>query len=226
MNIRNLGWVLGAACLSIGGAFAMSACSSSNPPPAAGDPVDSGGQSQADTGSSPAMDSGGGNNDMDAGSGNECGSTPKLHPGDGGSLYCPFGPDGSALDCPTASTICCIGGEISRGNYAVSQCGATGQTCPNPLPDAGMYPARAVECEEAVDCQGGGKICCATGGTPAADMSCGYYKESPGFTATTCVSGSTCPAGQFQMCGDNNECGSGKTCVPFKALGIQLGFCQ
>ena len=60
------------------------------------------------------MDSGGGNNDMDAGSGNECGSTPKLHPGDGGSLYCPFGPDGSALDCPTATTLCCIGGEISE----------------------------------------------------------------------------------------------------------------
>jgi hypothetical protein len=58
------------------------------------------------------------------------------------------------------------------------------------------------------------------------DTSCSYYKESPGFTATTCTPGASCPAGQFQICGGDPECGSGHTCVPFKALGIQLGFCQ
>jgi hypothetical protein len=162
---------------------------------------------------------------MDAGS---CGSTPRLHPGDGGSTYCPFGPDGSAIDCPTSSTICCIGGEISRGSFAVSQCGAAGAICTNPLPDAGMYPARPVECEEALDCNagdGGPMVCCATGGTPAMDPACGYYRESPGLRATTCTASATCPAGQFQVCATDAECTSGH-CQAFKALGIHLGFCQ
>ncbi len=221
MNPRTIGWVVGAACLVTGGGLATSACSSSSP----------GATTMQDSGTSDPPDTGspgeGGSDTADAGS--DCGSTPHLHPGDGGSIYCPFGPDGGSLDCPTASSICCIGGEISRGNYAVSQCGAQGATCPNPLPDAGKYPARAVECEEAIDCAnsaGGPMVCCATGGTPAMDAVCGYYKESPGFTATTCNAGATCPAGQFQMCAGDPECGSGHTCVAFKALGIQLGFCQ
>jgi hypothetical protein len=222
MDIRKLGWVLGAACLVTGGGFAATACSSSSAAPTgsndSGAPVDSAGGSHVDTG---------GGGDPDAGSADSgCGSTPHLHAGDGGSIYCPFGPDGSAIDCQTGSTICCIGGEISRGNYAVSQCGTAGETCPNPLPDAGMYPARPVECEESVDCPGTGMVCCGTGGTPAMDTACGYYRESPGFTATTCTAGSSCPAGQFQICGASTECASGHTCEPFKALGLQLGFCQ
>jgi hypothetical protein len=220
MDTRKLGWVLGIACLAAGSGFGAMACSSSSAGPTGS--VDSG--STADTGSN--VDSG---EEPDAGGGPDCGKTPRLHPGDGGSLYCPFGPEGGAIDCPTGSTICCIGGEISRGNYAVSQCGVPGQTCPNPLPDAGMYPARTVECEEALDCPAGGggaMVCCATGGTPAMDTACGYYRESPGFTATTCTAGATCPAGQFQMCATDTECGSGHTCVPFRAVGIQLGFCQ
>jgi hypothetical protein len=221
MDIRKLGWVLGTVCLVTAGGFAVAACSSSSAGPTTS--ADSG--TPVDSGRGPVADSG---DELDAGSGNECGSTPKLHPGDGGTIYCPFGPDGSAIDCQTGSTICCIGGEISRGNYAVSQCGAAGQICTNPLPDAGMYPARPVECEEAVDCAGDGGpvVCCGTGGTPAMDPACGIYRESPGFTATTCTAGASCPAGQFQICSDDPECGSGHTCVAFKALGLQLGFCK
>jgi hypothetical protein len=224
MKIRTLGWVLGAACLMTGGGFATIACSSSSP--GATGSVDSG-TSDLDTGSGvdssspPDMDAGGG--------GNDCGSTPHLHLGDGGSLYCPFGPEGGAIDCPTGSSICCIGGEISRGNYAVSQCGDPSQICPNPLPDAGKYPARRVECEESADCPAGDagpQICCGTGGIPALDMACSYYRESPGFTAMTCTAGTSCPAGQFQICASDPECGTGHTCKAFKAVGLQLGFCQ
>jgi hypothetical protein len=220
MKIRTLGWVLGAAGLVTGGGFATIACSSSSP--GATGSVDSG-ASNPDTGSaadSPDTDGGGG--------GNDCGSTPHLHTGDGGSIYCPFGPEGGALDCPTGSSICCIGGEISKGNYAVSECGDPSQTCPNPLPDAGKYPARRVECEESADCpvgDAGPQVCCATGGVPALDMACGIYRESPGFTAMTCTPGS-CPAGQFQICSGDPECGSGHACKAFKAVGLQLGFCQ
>jgi hypothetical protein len=225
MNIRAICWVLGATCLTTASGLAMSACSSASPA-SPGNSVDSGGGSP-DTGASAAET--GGDDPADGGDGGpSCGSTPHLHAGDGGSLYCPFGPDGSAIDCPTGSTICCIGGEISRGNYAVSQCGTPGQLCPNPLPDGGKYPARPVECEEANDCAGDGgpMVCCATGGTPAMDTACAYYRESPGFTATTCTPATTCPAGQYQICAHDTECASGKTCVPFKAVGLQLGFCQ
>jgi hypothetical protein len=226
MNIRTICWVLGATCLTTGSGLAISACSST-PAASPGGSVDSGSSPDPDTGS-PAVDTGVADPDAGGGGGSDCGSTPYLHPGDGGSLYCPFGPDGSAIDCPTGSTICCIGGEISRGNYAVSQCGTVGQTCPNPLPDGGKYPARPVECEEANDCVGdaGPRVCCATGGTPAMDTACGYFKESPGFTATTCTPGASCPAGQYQMCAHNTECTGGQSCAAFKALGIQLGFCQ
>jgi hypothetical protein len=224
MNIRTLGWVLGAACLVTGSGFATIACSSSTTPGSTGDPADSGG-SNPDTGAATPDTGGGGGSD--AGTGPDCASAPTLHLGDGGSLFCPFGPDSGALDCPTATTICCVGGEISKGNYAVSQCGDPSQTCPNPLPDGGKYPARRIECEETADCKGDGgpMVCCATGGVPA-NTSCGFYRESPGLTAATCTAGATCPAGQFQVCESDIECGSGHTCIPFRAIGMELGFCQ
>jgi hypothetical protein len=224
MNIRTVAWVFGGALAAAATGFAAAACSSSSTP---------GGATPYDSGTANTMDSGGGGNDdsgnnmpsSDAGTGNECGSTPHLHPGDGGSLYCPFGPDGGAIDCPTGSSICCIGGEIATHNYAVSQCGLPTETCPNPLPDAGKYPARRIECEESTDCAGSGMVCCATGGTPAMDTACNFYRESPGLTAATCTAGQ-CPAGKFQICASDLECGSGHTCAPFRAVGMQLGFCN
>jgi hypothetical protein len=223
MNIRTVAWVFGGALTAAAAGLAATACSSSSTP-SGSTPYDSGAANTIDTG-------GGGNDDSgnpqsnDAGTGNECGATPRLHLGDGGSIYCPFGPEGGAIECPTGSSICCIGGEIAAHNYAVSQCGSPAETCPNPLPDAGKYPARRIECEESVDCAGTGMVCCATGGTPAMDTTCNFYKESPGLTAATCTAGQ-CPAGKFQICASDLECGSGHTCSPFRAVGMQLGFCN
>lgn len=238
MNIRNLALVLGAAFTVAAGGFAATACSSSNNPTTGGS--DSG--THADTGTTSDSGSGGDDSGMmgsEGGTGADCGSTPTLHPGDGGSLYCPFGPDAGQyvkcdsqgqchLDCPTSTTYCCIGGEISKGNYAQSACQTIGQACDNPPPDAGMFPGRPIQCEEAADCRGGDAgpmICCATGSTPAMVPGCMTYGEHPGLTATTCTAGSTCASG-FQVCATNAECGSGKTCQAFKAVGLQLGFCM
>lgn len=239
MKIRNLALVLGAAFTVAAGGFAATACSSNNPAVTGGG-YDSGTVRDSSTGN----DSGNTGNDSgmmgsDAGDGgNSCGSTPSLKPGDGGSIYCPFAADAGQyvtcsssgfchLDCPTATTYCCIGGGTSP-NYYTSACQTIGQACDNPPEDAG-HGGRPVQCEEAADCQGGdagAMICCGTGGLPAQDPTCGYYKESPGFKATTCTTGTTCPSGQFQICSTDAECGSGKTCTPFKALGVQLGFCM
>jgi hypothetical protein len=149
-----------------------------------------------------------------------------LHPGQGTSLYCPFGPDAGALSCSEPSTFCCIGGEISQGNYADSVCQAANTACNNPPPDGGVFPARPVQCEEALDCTNNnlGSICCATGGTPALDANCNYYREKPGFSAISCEA-SSCPNGTFQVCATNAECKQG-TCVAFKAVGMDLGFCM
>jgi hypothetical protein len=109
--------------------------------------------------------------------------------------------------------------------YQVSKCVDNNAVCDNPLADAGLgYPARPVECEEGIDCAGNG-VCCATGGTPAMDTTCGYFAESPSFTATTCEQ--SCSTGTFQLCGADSECSMGQHCTPFRAsIGLQLGFCM
>jgi len=238
MKIRNLALVLGAAFTVAAGGFAATACSS-NSPAVTGGGYDSGTVRDSSTGN----DSGNTGNDSgmmgdDGGTGVDCGKTPELRPGDGGTIYCPFAADAGQyvtcsssgfchLDCPTATTYCCIGGGTSP-NYYTSACQTIGQACDNPPADAG-HGGRPVQCEEAADCQGGdagAMICCATGGLPAQVPGCSYAKESPGFKATTCVSGTTCPSGQFQVCSTNAECGSGKTCQVFKALGVDLGYCM
>jgi hypothetical protein len=242
MRIRIRAWAVGntlvapaaVAAVTMSFAFALTgaACSSGStggappaPAPDSGSAHDSGSASSSGGGSGSGSGGGVADDAGDTSDAASCGSTPHLHAGDGGSVYCPFGPDGGSLDCPTGSTVCCVGGTISTGNYAVSQCGTPSETCPNPLPDAGKYPARRIECEESIDCAGSGMVCCATGGVPAMDPACNYYRESPGLTAATCTTGA-CPAGQFQICASDTECGSGHTCAAFKAIGIQLGFCQ
>jgi len=236
MKIRNLALVLGAAFTVAAGGFAATACSS-NSPAVTGPGYDSGTVRDSSTGN----DSGNTGNDSgmmgsDAGTGADCGDVA-LRPGDGGSLYCPFGPDGGQyvtcsssgfchLDCPTATTYCCIGGGKSP-NYYASACQTVGQACDNPPADAGLPLGRPVQCEEAADCQGGDAgpmICCATGSVPTTVPGCGYDQEK-GLKATTCTAGTTCASG-FQVCSTDAECGSGHTCKPFKALGMQLGWCQ
>ena len=229
MKNSQLAWLLGGALVLSSGGLGVAACSSSS---GSGNPSggnDSGTGSDGtgggnDTGT--GNDTGNGGNDTgpvgDGGPGNDCGSTPSLHPGDGGSIYCPFGPDGSALHCAAATQECCIGGKIGTNQFAESNCETWGTACTNPA-DGG----RQLECGEALDCTGNnhGTTCCATGALPAIKAGCGYYAESPGLKGSTC-SAAACAAGQFQMCATDAECGAGKTCTPFKTLGMQLGFCQ
>jgi hypothetical protein len=168
-----------------------------------------------------AADAGDGGNGGDGGDASVCGSQPSLHPGNGTSLYCPFGPDGgAAITCNLPTDQCCIGGLIGNNTYAPSDCESFGTGCTNPL-DGG----RALECEETIDCAGNnlGSICCASGST-VLDQTCGYYRGSK-FKGTTCEQGATCAGGEYQICASAGDCANNQTCTPFKVAGLQLGFC-
>jgi hypothetical protein len=169
-------------------------------------------------------DAGDGGGPGDAGDASVCGSTPTLHPGNGTSLFCPFGPDaGAPIYCALPTDQCCIGGFLGNNSYAPSDCESFGTTCTNP-PDGG---AHRIECEETVDCSNNnlGTICCAIGTTPVLDQTCNYYRGS-GFKGTTCEQGAACGASEFQICESVADCPNNQTCTPFKATGLQLGFCQ
>jgi hypothetical protein len=171
-----------------------------------------------------ASEGGDGGGPGDAGDASVCGSTPTLHPGNGTSLFCPFGPDaGAPIYCALPTDQCCIGGFLGNNSYAPSDCESFGTTCTNP-PDGG---AHRIECEETVDCSNNnlGTICCAIGTTPVLDQTCNYYRGS-GFKGTTCEQGAACGASEFQICESVADCPNNQTCTPFKATGLQLGFCQ
>jgi len=225
MKISTLGLFLGGALLVSGAGIAVTACSSdsgtgnptTNPDSSTGNDGSShnDGQAQQDTG---MMGDDGGS---DTGTGAECGTTPTVHPSDGGpgAIYCPFGPDGGAIHCNPASETCCINPKVN-GTFPPSTCSAT---CP--YSDAGG--ATDLHCQDSISCSANGKgnICCGSGPLPTLDTACGYYNEK-GLKAGNCEQGPSCAAGEFQLCGGQNDCPTGKTCTAFKAKGMQLGFCM
>jgi hypothetical protein len=101
--------------------------------------------------------------------------------------------------------------------------------------DASTCPANSTTwgCDDPSECPSG-NMCCAipyAGKTmvnilqeaPINGQVCmGHYAQY--MQGTICAA--TCAAGQVQMCTANAECPSGKTCVPFRKAGNQVGACQ
>jgi hypothetical protein len=216
MKIGTLAWLMGASFVVAGVGGGIAACSSSTTTPVA---AEDSGAPPVDAYVAP----------VDGGSGMDCGSTPSPHPSMGGSmsLYCPFGPDdagkgsGPPIKCDSPTQHCCLGGSIGGGEFAPSECAATGSACSN----GGTSEAGATDipCEVPQDCAMAGMACCAIGGSPTLVAGCGYYQER-GLSGTTCAA--SCGAGQFQLCGTNTDCPMGMTCTGFKSKGMQLGFCM
>ena len=181
------------------------------------------GSVQSDSGSSDtgsAVESG----IADSGGAGDCGSFPTLHPGNGTTLFCPFGPDaGAPIDCVVKQQLCCISGKVGS-TFPPSDCEPISQgTCA--AVEAGIAGSTQIECEDpATDCPSG-STCCGAPNSIQPVVGCGYDKLV-GFQYTRCESGGTCAAGEFQLCESLQECPSGQTCTVFKAKGMQLGFCQ
>ena len=225
MKISTMALFFGGALVLSSAGVGLAACSSDS---GTGTPTggnDSGGNADSTSHTDGAMqgDTGmTGDTGMmgDGGTGAECGTTPSLHPSDGGpgSVYCPFGPDGGSIHCdPGANQICCINPKVN-GAFPPSTCSTT---CP--YADAGG--ATNLECEDKITCTANNKgaVCCGSGPMPALDTACGYYSEK-GLKGGACAA--TCAANEFELCATSAECSGGKTCTPFKAKGMQLGYCM
>ncbi len=168
------------------------------------------GGSETDAGNTGGGGTGGGGTGGTGG----CSTPGTLHPpnADAGTatLYCPFsGVDGGTnAYCDTTTEHCC---EPKSGTAA---CTPTGVACATGDTDW--------QCEDPSEC-GSGQKCCGKGTFVAStDPSCANY--ATGFTGTYCAA--SCQATEIVMCTSNAECTSGKTCVPFKSKGNQVGACQ
>jgi hypothetical protein len=161
--------------------------------------------------------------------GTGCGNPPKVSPVSSSQIPCPFGPDGSTLECVDPGQECCLSGKNLTGTFDVSECQSTGTTCNNPPPDAGLEPAVPIGCEGTANCTSGGvgfSVCCAEGTPPTLDTACGFYRAPP-MTSIRCSPGNlaACAPGQYQICATASDCANGKGCTAFKSFGLQLGFC-
>jgi hypothetical protein len=194
------------------------------PPADSGSPTDSGALADGGTADSDSADGG---SNAEAGqdsatAAGDCGTTPTLHPGSGTSLYCPFGPGGTAIECVSGSQYCCISGKVG-GAYPPSDCetiSAAGCTV-GLTADSG---SAQIQCEDpATDCPAG-NVCCAAPATVVIAPGCSYERLYD-LQYTTCEQGATCKAGEIQVCATAAECPAGKTCTPFKAT-LDLGYCK
>lgn len=151
-----------------------------------------------------------------AGGGAPCSPPSKLIPpkADAGAqtLYCPFsGADGGPnVDCNPGTEHCC---EPKMGE---ALCEPTATPCADPK-------ATDWHCEDPVaDCPTG-QVCCGTGTLMKnPDPMCANFAS--GFKGTHCAA--SCTAIEIEMCTDDAECGAGKTCLPFRTKGAQVGGCN
>lgn len=229
MKFSTMALVLSSAVVIAGAGVSAVACSSSS---TTGNPVAQNDASKSDTSmpgtdsSPPVMDAGptpdtGTGGDTGPG-GPDCGSIPTLHPGDGVKLFCPFGPDGGAIDCVAKTQFCCISGKVG-GAYPPSSCEPIANGACAAV-EAGVAGSTEIECEDpGTDCPAG-NMCCGTPNSIAPVAGCGYGKLA-GWQYTKCAT--SCTGTEFQLCASDAECGdAGKKCASFKAKGIQLGYCM
>ena len=230
MKISTMSWILGGALVLTTTGVSMVACSSSSTPAGGG----GGGGTSDDGGGGDATGGGGGGGGgtdggggggggSDSGSTLDCGSTPMLHPSDGGvgSIFCGYDSNNMKVNCNSPTQQCCLGGKNGT-TFEPDICVALGAGCTNGGPkDAGL----AIPCEVTADCAGTGMICCGIGGSPTPYLTCPYDKEQ-GFLGSVCTQGTTCGGGQFQLCGADSECPTGQTCHAAKVKILQLGWCS
>lgn len=128
------------------------------------------------------------------------------------TLYCPFsGADGGPnVDCNPGTEHCC---EPKMGE---ALCEPTATPCADPK-------ATDWHCEDPIaDCPTG-QVCCGTGTLMKnTDPMCANFAS--GFKGTHCAA--SCTATEIEMCTDDAECGAGKTCLPFRTKGAQVGGCN
>ena len=233
MRVSKLACLVGSFLAGVAG-FSAAACSSSSTPTPtvdSGSPAGDTGSSATDTGSS-TTDTGSAPPPSDGGTESSCGNTPSLHPSTAGEgLYCPFGaaPDGGSLTlyCGAdggADNLCCVSGEVGS-SYPPSFCAKGSCTF------TATTGITQIACEDpATDCPSG-NVCCgaATGGKVISlDPGCTYDKLSDWAYTRCATSCGTNEAGavEFELCATNAECSGGKTCTPFKAKGLDLGYCK
>ena len=230
MKLSNVAFVLGGLVSMAAAVVGSGACSSSS---SSGSQPDSGTATDSSVGGGdtamPSADA-----DVDAG----CGDNPALHPNTpGGGVYCPFGAaaDGGDLTlyCGAdggAANVCCIGGENANSTYPPSICSAG--TCTFTATSGNTQ----VQCEDpATDCPAGNVCCGSASKSHTIEQKTGCtYDDLSDWVYTKCEKGTACAATstapgtgpEFQLCTSNAECGGGKTCTPFKAKGIDMGYCM
>lgn len=224
---RSLLLLCGVLSISVG-VFAVEACSTggTGTPSGTGGSGGSGGsgakdsstEGEEDTGTSVKRDSGATDGGVEGGS--LCDrKLPELHPNDAGTIFCPFGPDGS-LRCESATQHCC---QPNQGAGA-SSCEDRATDCP--VAAAGDGGADWA-CDETAHCPNG-EVCCATAAQPpAVDNRCGNsFSSARFFWGTQCRA--ACQAGEFRICQNaQGECPSETpTCEPFSVRGKEIGYCK
>ncbi|HEY8087473.1 MAG TPA: hypothetical protein VIF09_06500 [Polyangiaceae bacterium] len=151
-----------------------------------------------------------------------CGATPTLHPGTPGSLYC-----GPGLTC-SGGDECCLGGQLSPGQFAPEQCAPRGSACSNGSTSPGGTPAIPIACSQVSDCTANGVTgavaCCLQNATaPAEPPGCTYPRSTLG-SAVACES-TPCGPGEVTLCTTQADCPAHTTCTPGKWKIYQVGFC-
>jgi hypothetical protein len=236
MKFNKVALVFGGAVVLAAGGLAGLACSSSG----TGNPIGAPDSSSPDNytppvegGSpdnfTPPPDGGSETGTDGGGEGGTCATTPKLFPGNGTTLYCPFIGDGGDVPdaagyCTPKTDECCVGGSLDGGGFAPSSCNPIHAACTD-----GKFPTQ-IECEDpATDCPHAGDLCCAsaatpnTGSVPQWVASCGYYQLAE-WDYNKCAA--TCSNTEVQICATQAECPANTLCTPFRTTkGANLGWC-
>jgi hypothetical protein len=140
-----------------------------------------------------------------------CSTPGTLHPPKMGmpTIYCPFSGvmGGKPQYCTAGTQHCCepaTGTAACQPSAMACAVGDTDWQCQDPVAD----------CPRGEQCCGSGKL------VVNANPMCANYAS--GFHGTHCAA--NCAANEIRMCTSDAECG-GKTCIPFKTKGAQVGGC-
>jgi hypothetical protein len=142
-----------------------------------------------------------------------CKGPSTLHPpkmGTNMTVYCPFSGvnGGPAQYCTAMTQHCCepsMGSAMCQPIATACAAGETDWQCEDPVADCGA-----------------GMDCCGAGATLVVDNVCGSFART--FHGSTCVAAGSCTG--IQLCTSDSECPTGKTCVPFRSKGNQVGGCN
>jgi hypothetical protein len=231
------GWLIAAVVFgcSVGGGLA--ACGSSSTPVGTGASTSSSSSSSTSTSgtttssssgnTSSSSSSGAGGSTSSSSSSGTCEAASTLHPPtpvDAGfpDFYCPFSGDGG-----TGSTQYCAGGgtmeccETAADAGVPASCMAVGSaSCP--------ASSTVWGCDDPSECPAATPVCCAvaySGKTVTINETAGCTDHyASGMGGTACMTAAACTG--VVMCTADSQCPAGKTCLPFRKAGNQVGGCQ